>query len=97
MTPAQVYFRTKKIPVKREFESVLRDYSITKKILRIRTKVRIICAKNTVFEKSNLQPWTRETFVVYRVFLTDPVTYSLRDLEGEIIQGRCYRNKLKVL
>jgi thioredoxin-related protein len=57
--------------------------------------VRLSRLKNNVFEKSSLQRWVKDKFIIAKVFITDPVTYELRDEKGEKIRGIFYRQELQ--
>jgi hypothetical protein len=39
----------------------------------------------------------KEIFIVVKVFITDPVTYRLKDTKGEDIEGIFYREELQTL
>lgn len=58
--------------------------------------VRIKRAKNSVFEKSSLQRWTKEIFRVSKI-TDDPIVYKLSDLNIEEITGKFYRKELQVM
>ena len=49
--------------------------------------------KNT-FEKGYTPKFRREVFVIDAVLKTNPVTYRLRDLKGELIEGSFYEDEL---
>ena len=57
-------------------------------------KVRIT-KKQTVFNKSYLPLWTEELFLISSVQQTDPITYKVKDLNGEEIQGTFYEQELQ--
>jgi hypothetical protein len=44
----------------------------------------------TTFEKGFKANYTKEIFVISSVYKTKPITYSLKDLEGEPIEGKVY-------
>jgi len=56
-------------------------------------RVRIYRYKRT-FEKGYKPNWTKEIFVVDEVNKTIPITYKLKDLEGEPILGSFYKEEL---
>ena len=66
-----------------------------KSLLKKGNKVPIARLKNNSFEKSSLQRWTNETFTINKVYITDPVTYTLKDLNNEEITGIFYREELQ--
>ena len=51
--------------------------------------------KNNVFEKSSLRNWTNEIFIIKKVFIADPVTYELEDLNQEKIEGIFYCEEIQ--
>jgi hypothetical protein len=63
----------------------------------IEARVRIARIKNNTFEKSSLRRWVKEIFIVVKVFITDPVTYKLKDTKGEDIEGIFYREELQTV
>ena len=50
-------------------------------------KVRTSKYKRKIFDKGYTPNWTEEIFVIDKVLLTKPVTYSIVDLTGEEIKG----------
>jgi len=56
--------------------------------------VRISRYKN-IFEKGFLQGWTTEMYVIVERHVSNPPTYSLKDLLGEEIKGRFYEQELQ--
>ena len=50
-------------------------------------KVRISKYKRNVFDKGYTPNWTEEVFTVDKIQYTYPITYKLKDLRGEDIQG----------
>lgn len=56
-------------------------------------KVRISKYKG-VFTKSYLPNWSNEVFEIFRVQPTNPETYLLRDMNGEILKGGFYGHEL---
>ena len=61
---------------------------------KVGDRVRIFKWKS-LFEKGYKANWTNEIFVVSEVNKTVPVTYQLKDLEGEEIYGKFYENELQ--
>lgn len=47
-----------------------------------------------IFDKGYLPNWTTEKFVVDKVFKTDPITYEIKDMAGELITGKFYKEEL---
>ena len=58
-------------------------------------KVRISKYKRQVFAKGYTPNWKEEIFVIDKVLLTKPVTYSIVDLMGESIKGSFYKQELQ--
>ena len=52
------------------------------------------CAYKRTFEKGYKPNWTKEIFVVDEVNKTIPITYKIKDLEGEPILGSFYKEEL---
>ena len=69
-----------------------------KDILPVNTYVRLLAINaDHVFNKSYVPIFTEEVFAIESIHLKEnPITYSLRDLNRELIEGRVYRNELKV-
>ena len=57
-------------------------------------KVRIT-QKKSIFDKGYTPNWTEEVFTVTEVNYTDPITYKLKDLNGEEIKGSFYEKSCK--
>ena len=51
-----------------------------------------ILKKKKTFEKGFTPNWTEELFIVR---LTNPVTYNIKDLKGETIEGAFYQQELQ--
>ena len=67
---------------------------ISKIKFRIGDKVRISRTKST-FEKGYLANWSEEIFTVHKIKYSQPITYVLKDLSGEIVQGSFYVEELQ--
>ena len=61
---------------------------------KICDKVRISKYKRKVFDKGFTPNWTEEVFTVDKIQYTNPITYKLKDLRGEDIQGSFYEPEL---
>ena len=48
-----------------------------------------------MFTKGFVSKWTDEIFKISEVLPTVPVTYRIRDIGGEAIEGRFYENELQ--
>lgn len=95
--PVDLYIN-QKIPKDFSFnilKSLLNGSNPTKRLLRVGDQVRIAHIKNNIFAKSSLHRWVNETFEVTKVYITDPVTYVLKDEKGEKIEGTFYLEELK--
>lgn len=53
--------------------------------------------KKAQFEKGYTQRWTTEIFTISEVKKTNPITYSVKDKSGEIVQGSFYRQELQAI
>jgi hypothetical protein len=67
----------------------------TVSLLRVGQTARIARIKNSVFEKASLRRWGKEIFIIDKVLITDPVTYTLKDKNNENITGIFYREELQ--
>ena len=54
-----------------------------------------ITKKKGIFDKGYTPRWTEEVFTVSEVHYTDPITYKLKDLNGEEIKGSFYEQELQ--
>ena len=61
---------------------------------KVGDRVRISKYKRKVFDKGYTPNWTEEIFVVDTIQYTDPITYKLKDLIGEEVQGSFYEQEL---
>ena len=61
---------------------------------KIGDEVRISKYKRKVFDKGYTPNWTEEVFTVDKIQYTNPITYKLKDLRGEDIQGSFYEPEL---
>ena len=94
LTPIDVYKKGKAVDDFHRLKSILNNSKPTRRLLKQGEVVRIARIKNNIFEKSSLRRWVKELFRIKKVFITDPVTYSLEDLKGEEIRGIFYRDEL---
>jgi hypothetical protein len=96
ITPKQAYDnpdKIKEINSKTNFENE-RILSKQKPKFNVNDKVRIFKWKS-LFEKGYSAKWTNEVFVVDKILYTSPITYELKDLNNESIQGKFYSNELQ--
>ena len=61
---------------------------------KIGDKVRISKYKRKVFDKGYTPNWTEEIFLIDKIQSTNPITYRLKDLNNEEIQGSFYEPEL---
>jgi len=61
---------------------------------KIGDKVRISKYKRNVFDKGYTPNWSEEIFTVDKIQYTNPITYKLKDLRSENIQGSFYEPEL---
>ena len=57
-------------------------------------KVRISKYKRSVFDKGYTPNWTEEMFIIDEIHRTNPITYEVKDLNNEEIQGSFYEPEL---
>jgi hypothetical protein len=56
--------------------------------------VRVSRVKN-IFEHGYIANWSQETFDIVKVLNTNPITYKLKDMNGEILEGSFYTEELQ--
>ncbi|KAL9988940.1 hypothetical protein ACROYT_G003436 [Oculina patagonica] len=66
----------------------------TKPKFKVGDKVRISKYKRIVFDKGYTPNWSEEMFVITKIQHTNPITYKLKDLRDEKIQGSFYESEL---
>ncbi|CAB3980424.1 uncharacterized transposon-derived [Paramuricea clavata] len=97
VTPVDLY-KNEKMPAFLKFK-ILKNYLSGSQpptsLLRAGQTVCIARIKNSIFEKSSLRRWGREIFIIDKVFITNPVTYRLKDKQNEKITGIFYREELQ--
>ena len=64
-------------------------------VLKIGDTVRISKYKRKTFDKEYTPNWTEEVFVISEIRPTNPITYKIKDLNGEEIGGTFYREELQ--
>ena len=72
----------------------LEKFKLEKPTLTIGDRVRIT-RKKDVFGNKYSRNWSTEIFVVTKIHFTDPITYSIRALDGEEILGNFYKQELQ--
>ena len=63
--------------------------------LKVGDRVRISKYKRKTFDKGYTPNWTEEVFIVEEIQLTNPITFKIKDLNGELIKGTFYREELQ--
>ena len=58
-------------------------------------RVRISKYKRKTFDKGYTPNWTEEVFIIDKIQTTHPITYKIRDQNGEEIKGTFYREELQ--
>ena len=61
---------------------------------KIGDNVRISKYKRKLFDKGYTSNWSEELFRVYKIQYTNPITYKIKDLNDEEIQGSFYEPEL---
>jgi len=69
--------------------------NINKPKFKINDRVRIYSYK-TKFDKGSKPNWTKEIFVISDIKHTNPITYKVKDLNGEDIIGSFYSQELQI-
>ena len=62
---------------------------------RVGDRVRISKYKRVTFDKGYTPNWTEEVFIIDEIRFTNPITYKIKDLNGEVIKGTFYREELQ--
>ena len=97
--PVDLYIH-QKVPKFFAFKMLKNQLNVTSPItnlLHVNDRVRIARTKNNTFEKSSLRRWVTEIFIIDKVIISDPVTYTLKDKNNEDISGIFYREELQKL
>ena len=69
--------------------------SVAQTAFKIGDTVRISKYKRKTFDKGYTPNWTEEVFTIDEIRPTDPITYKIKDLNGEEIKGSFYREELQ--
>jgi hypothetical protein len=94
MSPVKASKKEKEMTVLQNIIDKTRSIPITKAKFKTGDKVRISRLKAT-FEKGYLPNWSEELFIVDKVQNTVPVTYKLKSLLDEEIEGGFYEKELQ--
>ena len=94
MTPVQASKKSneKKVYAKLYEDELWRKRKLSK--FKVGDKVRITVKKKN-FEKGFTPKWTEEVFIVKTVIYTKPVTYKLKDLMDDEVDGSFYEQELQ--
>ena len=63
--------------------------------LEVGDRVRRSKYKRKTFDKGYTPNWTEEVFIIDEIQCTNPITYKIKDLNGEPIKGIFYREELQ--
>ena len=94
VTPAEASLKKNKSEVIQNTLGKTRKIPNNKMKFKVGDTVRISRIKG-LFEKGYLPNWSEEVFIIDEVLKTVPVTYRIKDLLGEIIQGTYYEQELQ--
>ena len=92
MTPHEASQKKNEERVKRNIEKPMKAKPAK---FKLGDTVRVSKLKN-IFAKGYTPNWTEEVFEIDQILPTNPITYKLRDLMGEEIQGSWYEQQLKL-
>lgn len=89
-----------KVTKKNEKEIFERMYPLNKfklqhPFFKIGDRVRIT-RKKELFSNKYERNWTTEIFLIDKIYYTNPITYSVKDLDGEEILGKFYKYELQL-
>src|SRR5437773_2215328 len=91
MTPIEGSLKKNEEQIKRDVFSV--SLPSKKPRYKIGDFVRIYKYKN-LFEKGYIGRWTKEVFQISKILPTIPITYLIKDEDGEVIKGGFYEQEL---
>ena len=77
----------------RELLNRTRESKVPKKPMKIGDIVRISKAKG-IFAKGYKFNWSEELFKIKKVLSTNPITYHVEDMAGEVVKGCFYNEEL---
>jgi len=93
MTPFEASDSKHKDKVLNNLYSDIKGLKRRKPRFRVDDRVRIYTYKRT-FEKGYMPNWTKEIFVIGEINNTIPISYIIKDLEGEPVLGSFYKEEL---
>ena len=94
MTPVKASLKENEMKVLQNIDDKTRPIPLRKPALKVGDKVRISRMK-AVFEKGYLPNWSEELYIVDKVQRTSPVTYKVKTLLDEEIEGSFYEQELQ--
>ena len=93
MTPVESSKKKNENAVYYNLNGVMKQLS-SKPKFKIGNKVRISKYKRKVIDKGYTPNWTEEIFLIDKIQSINPITYRLKDLNNEEIQGSFYEPEL---
>src|SRR6201995_1012763 len=94
MSPVKASKKENTIKVLQNTIDKTRSIPISKAKFKTGDKVRISRTKST-FEKGYLPNWSEQLYMINKVQSTTPITYKLKNLLGEDIEGSFYQQELQ--
>lgn len=94
MTPVKASLKENEMTVLQNIINKTKVASRTKAKFKVGDKVRMSRTK-ALFEKGYLPNWSEEIYIIEKVQKTNPVTYKIKDLLGEVIEGSFYSEELQ--
>ena len=85
-TPFDIYRKGVIVPKNFLYKRFFNFCFLTRKIFHKGQRVRVSLMKN-LFQKRSTRRWSKEVFVIVKVYKTDPITYAMEDLHGELLEG----------
>ena len=79
----------------RVHKSPVSDLRAERPAFKVGDTVKISKYKRKTFDKGYTPNWTEEVFIISEIRPTDPITYKIKDLNGEEIEGTFYREELQ--
>lgn len=72
----------------------VKNFQLQKPVFKVGDRVRITRKKDT-FSSKYEKNWSSEIFIISKIRYTDPITYSIRDLNDEEVLGHFYHQELQ--
>ena len=94
MTPVKASLKENEMTVLQNIINKTKVASRTKAKFKVGDKVRMSRTK-ALFEKGYLPNWSEEIYIIEKVQKTNPVTYKIKDLLEEVIEGSFYSEELQ--